>query len=231
MSRSLRAALAFAIAALLALPAWAETTLAAALQRSAPGINTQALQAALSAMACAEAGGMPAAQRLALIDYSLPSTQRRLWVFDLQRRRLLLREWVAHGRNSGDNLPTRFSNEPDSLTSSLGLFRTLAAYDGRNGYSLRMDGLEPGINDRAYERALVIHGAGYVDVRMARRQGRLGRSWGCPAVRAGVARELIDTLKDGQLVFAWHPDQAWLQASKLQQCPARSAPLLTAAAD
>jgi hypothetical protein len=192
------------------------------LRRAAPDLNPRALKAALSALACAEAAGMTPARNLAVIDYSLPSTQRRLWVFDLQTRRLLFRELVAHGRNSGDNIATRFSNDPDSLTSSLGPFRTLEAYDGRNGYSLRMAGLEPGVNDRAYERALVIHGAQYVNAKQAGKQGRLGRSWGCPAVRTAVAQKLIDTLKDGQFVFAWYPDPRWAGASGYQQCPLTS---------
>jgi len=226
----LRLAAALAILLCVALPARAADPLAAALRQAAPGVKPAALQAALAAMDCAQQAGMAPVERLALIDYSLPSTSKRLWVFDLRRRRLLFRELVAHGRNSGDNLPTRFSNEPDSLTSSLGLFRTLEPYDGHNGYSLRMDGLEPGINDRAYQRALVIHGATYVDARLARRQGRIGRSWGCPAVRAGIARELIDTLKGGQLLFAWYPDQAWLQTSLLQHCGPRDTPMLKVAA-
>ncbi|AXQ28660.1 hypothetical protein D0B54_08185 [Solimonas sp. K1W22B-7] len=195
---------------------------AEALRRAAPEVNPKALKAALSALACAESAGMAPARHLALIDYSLPSTRRRLWVFDLEKRKLLFRELVAHGRNSGDNLANRFSNDQDSLTSSLGPFRTLEAYDGRNGYSLRMAGLEPGVNDRAYERALVIHGAQYVNARLAGKQGRLGRSWGCPAVRPAVAQKLIDALKDGQFVFAWYPDPAWAGAQGYAQCPLTS---------
>lgn len=194
-----------------------------ALHAVAPDVDPAALQSALAAMDCAGVAGMPQAARLALIDYSLPSTAPRLWVFDLRERRLLFRELVAHGRNSGGNLATRFSNEPDSLTSSLGLFRTLEAYDGRNGYSLRMDGLEPGINDRAYDRALVIHGADYVDAQLAGQQGRLGRSHGCPAVRAGIARELIDALKGGQFVFAYYPDPQRLGSAPWQRCGLQTA--------
>lgn len=214
-----RRRLAAALALLLAAGTAAAVPPAEALRRVAPDLNPVALKAALSALACAEAAGMTPARRLGVIDYSLPSTQRRLWVFDLQRRKLLFRELVAHGKNSGENLATRFSNDPESLTSSLGPFRTLEAYDGRNGYSLRMAGLEPGVNDRAYARALVIHGAQYVDARQAGKQGRLGRSWGCPAVRPAVAQKLIDTLKDGQFLFAWYPDPHWAGASGYAQCP------------
>ncbi len=137
---------------------------------------------------------------------------------DRQRPRLLFSEYVAHGRNSGDNLATHFSNLEGSLESSLGLFRTAETYEGDNGYSLRMDGLEPGVNDRARERALVMHGAWYVDPLQALKQGRLGRSLGCPALRPQVAQAVIDSLKQGQLLFAYYPDRDWLAHSTLLGC-------------
>jgi hypothetical protein len=193
-----------------------------ALRRLAPHANPKVLSLALDATACATAHGEPASDRLAVIDYSLPSTQPRLWVFDLAKRKLLFRELVAHGRNTGDNRATRFSNKDGSLESSLGLFRTLDTYEGHNGYSLRMAGLEPGINDHALERALVIHGARYVNPALARTQGRIGRSWGCPAVRPAVARPLIDTLKGGQYVFSYYPDPRWLASSPYLKCDAGS---------
>lgn len=198
----------------------ADTALERALHQAAPDADPAVLSLAVQAMQCAAADGMAPSDRLAVIDYSLPSTQRRLWVFDLHKRSLLFREMVAHGRNSGDNLAQYFSNEPGSLASSLGLFRTLGTYQGENGYSLRMDGLEPGFNDHAYERAIVMHGAPYVDAGLARRQGRLGRSWGCPAVRSGVARRIIDSLKGGQFVFSYYPDRKWLGASHFLNCRA-----------
>jgi hypothetical protein len=148
----------------------------------------------------------------------LPSTTPRLWVFDLPKRSLLFRELVAHGRNSGENLATHFSNESQSLASSIGLYSTREPYTGRNGYSLRMDGLEPGFNDRAFERDVVIHGADYVSDAFARENGRLGRSHGCPAVGSAVARPLIDTLKDGQLLFIYYPDAQWLKSSTFIHC-------------
>jgi hypothetical protein len=192
----------------------------AALSAEAPTADPAVLALALRASRCAIARGASPAARLAVIDYSLPSTQQRLWVFDLQQRRLLYREYVAHGRNSGENLATRFSNRDGSLQSSLGLFRTAETYDGDNGYSLRMDGLEPGINDRARDRALVMHGAWYVDPLQALKQGRLGRSLGCPALRPQVAHALIDSIKQGQLLFAYYPDRDWLAHSKLLGCSA-----------
>jgi hypothetical protein len=143
-----------------------------------------------------------------------------LWVFDLRSHRLLYREWVAHGSGSGGNLPTHFSNEDGSHASSVGLFVTGATYMGRNGYSLRMDGLEPGFNDAAMDRAIVMHGADYVNAAADKALGRLGRSWGCPALRSAVARPIIDVMKDGQFVFAYYPEQAWLARSALLHCPA-----------
>ena len=121
---------------------------------------------------------------------------------------------MAHGRGSGENLAKVFSNVSGSHASSLGLFLTRNTYQGRNGYSLRMEGLEPGINDAAMERAIVMHGAPYVDPLFASKQGRLGRSFGCPAVREAVARGMIDVLKDGQFVFAYYPDSDWLSRSR-----------------
>lgn len=190
----------------------------AELQLAAPDASPEVLGSALQAMQCAAGNGMPASRRLAVIDYSLPSSTPRLWVFDLETRRLLFRELVAHGRNTGELMATRFSNDLDSRTSSLGLFRTLDTYQGSNGYSLRMQGLEPGFNDRAEERAIVMHGAPYVTEDHVRRFGRIGRSWGCPAVRLGVARQIIDTLKGGQFVFSWYPDSQWLHASRYLNC-------------
>lgn len=183
--------------------------------------DPKVIRLALEAKQCAAIhGDAPAVQRLAVIDYSRPSTEQRLWVFDLAQERLLYREHVAHGRNTGDNRASRFSNAEGSLQSSLGLFRTAETYDGENGYSLRMDGLEPGINDRARDRALVMHGAWYVDPLQALKQGRLGRSLGCPALRPQVAHALIDSIKQGQLLFAYYPDRDWLAHSKLLGCGA-----------
>ncbi len=183
--------------------------------RLAPHANREAIEFALAAMRCAQKSGVGVdASRLAFIDYSRPSTEPRLWVFDLNSNRLLFEEVVAHGRGSGENLAKVFSNVSGSHTSSLGLFLTRETYQGRNGYSMRMDGLEPGINDAAMERAIVMHGAPYVDPQAAAKQGRLGRSFGCPAVRAAVARGMIDVLKDGQFVFAYYPDADWLSRTR-----------------
>lgn len=190
------------------------------LHAAAPGLDQQVLATALEAHDCASRRGLAGrVQRLGVIDYSLPSTQPRLWIFDLQRRALVLQEYVAHGKGTGDNLARAFSNEDGSHRSSLGLFRTAETYMGGHGYSLRLDGLESGFNDRARDRAIVIHGAWYVDPKLALTQGRLGRSLGCPAVRPQAVRPVIDALKDGQLLFAYYPEDRWLRSSALLKCP------------
>lgn len=193
--------------------------LSATLQRLAPGANPHVLALATSAVRCAERDGHPVADRLAVIDYSRPSTKRRLWVFNLSKPKLLFKEWVAHGRASGANEAHHFSNTPDSHASSLGLFRTLNTYYGNDGYSLRLKGLEPGINDNAYSRDIVIHGAQYATPAFIHRVGRLGRSWGCPAVRPAVTKPLINSLKNGQYVFAYYPKSSWLKHSEYLHCP------------
>ena len=181
---------------------------------AAGALDASVLELAMSAAACAvRAGDVIAPETLTVIDYSRPSTQKRLWVVDLATREVIYEELVAHGQGSGGNLATAFSNTPDSHQSSLGLFVTAESYVGKNGYSLRLDGLDRGFNDRARERAIVMHGAPYVTSELARTQGRLGRSWGCPAVSDAVARSLIDVVKGGNLVFAYYPDKRFLQSS------------------
>lgn len=177
-------------------------------------IEMDVLEMALSAASCAvRAGDARAPSTLTVIDYSKASTEKRLWVFDLKSRELIYEELVAHGQGTGANMATQFSNEPDSHRTSLGLFRTDAPYVGKNGYSLRLDGLDKGLNDRARERAIVMHGAPYVSAAFVKSNGRLGRSHGCPAVSADVARRMIDRVKGGGLVFAYYPD-ARLKSSK-----------------
>jgi hypothetical protein len=198
-------------------PVRAAPDLLAQLRAAAPPAEPQALALALQARACAN-DQVGAARRLAVIDYSRPSTEPRLWVFDLHQPKLLYTEHVAHGRNTGENFARDFSNRDGSHQSSLGLFRTSETYQGGNGYSLRMDGLEPGFNDNARARAIVMHGAAYVDPLRALHQGRLGRSYGCPALRPQVTRAVIDQLKGGQLLFAYYPQPQWLNGSRLLRC-------------
>jgi len=181
----------------------------------AHSLNNTVLRLALNAAACARTIGAVANDRLlTVIDYSKASTEPRLWVLDLEREQVLFEELVAHGRGSGENFATRFSNADGSHQTSLGLFRTADTYVGNNGYSLRLDGLEAGVNDRARERAIVMHGAPYVSEFNLRTVGRLGRSHGCPALRPAIARTVIDTIKQGSLVFAYYPDKQWLRGSR-----------------
>ncbi|MEX1827538.1 murein L,D-transpeptidase catalytic domain family protein [Luteibacter sp. CQ10] len=200
--------------------AHAADTLGEALARLAPSADPKVIEMAVDAAECAQTQDGKPADRLAVIDYSRPSSQPRMWVFDIAQRKLLFQELVAHGKNSGDANATRFSNAPESLASSIGLFRTSDTYMGKNGYSLRMSGLEPGVNDQALARAIVIHGAAYVNEAMAKVAGRIGRSWGCPAVRLAVAHKLIDALKGGQMVFSYYPDKRWLASSPYLKCSA-----------
>jgi len=201
----------------------AAETDASALSRLAPDADARVLSLALDARDCAahELGQAPS-PRLAVIDYSRPSTQPRLWVFDLEKNTLLFREVVAHGQGSGENMASRFSNVDGTHASSLGLFRTADTYEGHNGYSLRMQGLEPGTNDAAMARAIVMHGAAYVNPQAAQKQGRLGRSWGCPALRPEVARKVIDSLRNGQMIFGYYPDKKWLAHSPFIDCKHKS---------
>jgi hypothetical protein len=178
-------------------------------------IDADVFQLALNAAGCAiRSGAVTKPSTLTVIDYSKPSTAKRLWVYDLRSRELVYEELVAHGQGSGGDMATQFSNEPETHATSLGLFVTADTYVGKNGYSLRLDGLDRGFNDRARDRAIVMHGAPYVSAEFARAQGRLGRSWGCPALRDAVARDVIDLVKGGGLVFAYYPDQDWLASSQ-----------------
>jgi hypothetical protein len=184
------------------------------LSAQTPRLQAAALDVALRAASCAaQTVAVRRPDIVTLIDYSRASTTPRLWVIDLAERRVLFEELVAHGRESGGNIAERFSNDEGSLQSSLGVFVTADTYVGENGYSLRLDGLEPGFNDRARDRAIVMHGAPYVRPGMES-QGRLGRSWGCPALPLSSARQVIDTIKGGTLVVAYYPDASWLQQSR-----------------
>jgi hypothetical protein len=181
------------------------------------------LDLAVQAWQCGRASGDFDSPLLTIIDYSLPSTERRLWVLDLARKRVLFQEFVAHGRNTGENFAEEFSNQPGSLQSSLGLFRTEETFKGRHGLSLRLTGLEAGFNDRAYDRAIVLHGASYVSRSFIARHGQLGRSWGCPVLDRAVSKRIIDRIKDGTALFVYYPDDEWLRESDFLTCGSRQA--------
>lgn len=177
----------------------------AALARAAEmaGLRPQVLARALEARQRVVANGLAIRPILTVIDYTLPSRQPRLWVLDLTRTRVLAHELVAHGRATGDDLARRFSNRPGSLQSSLGTFLTGAVYHGRHGPTLRLRGLDAGLNDRAAERGIVIHGAWYVSSAVAARLGRLGRSEGCPALSQAAASRIIQLIRDGSVLYAY----------------------------
>ena len=186
-----------------------------AINSQANNIDPNVLKLSLMAYLKARGEGLDNKEMLTLIDYSKPSSERRLWVFDLKNERVLFNTWVSHGRNSGKMIANSFSNAPGSLKSSMGVFLTTSqAYMGGNGYSLRMQGLERGINDNAYRRDIVFHGAWYVDPNVAKKFGYMGRSWGCPAVPVETVRPLIDTIKDHTIVVAYYPDRNWLRNSQ-----------------
>ena len=168
------------------------------------GLRPEVLRPALEAYASATARHLTSRPVLTIIDYSLPSREKRLWVLDVRRGAVLAHELVAHGRNTGDDLAERFSNRPGSLQSSLGAFLTGGTYSGKHGLSLRLRGLQK-VNDRAEARAIVVHGADYVNDAIGRQLGRLGRSQGCPALSRAAAPRIIRLIQDGTLLFAYHP--------------------------
>jgi len=152
---------------------------------------------------------------LSVIDFSLPSSKERLWIFDVEAGELLYHSLVSHGRNSGDLMAKKFSNINSSFMSSLGFYVTGETYQGKHGYSLRLDGVEKGFNDRARERAIVIHGADYANREFVKDTGRLGRSLGCPALPMDIYKEVINTIKDGSCLFIYGNDAEYLNKSSL----------------
>ncbi|MCC8035260.1 MAG: murein L,D-transpeptidase catalytic domain family protein, partial [Rikenellaceae bacterium] len=152
---------------------------------------------------------------LTLIDYSKSSARERMFVIDMAGEEVLFKTHVAHGRNSGDEYATSFSNVYGSYKSSPGFFLTEGTYTGRNGYSLVIDGLEKGINDRAKQRAIVVHGSKYVAPAIAAKRGKVGRSLGCPALPYPVTKDIIDTIKGGSVLFIYPGDQNYAASSPL----------------
>ncbi|MBE0662415.1 MAG: murein L,D-transpeptidase catalytic domain family protein [Bacteroidales bacterium] len=152
---------------------------------------------------------------ITIIDFSLPSTSERLWVIDLDQAKVLFHSLVSHGRNSGELMAENFSNTPGSFTSSPGFYTTGETYFGQHGLSLKLNGLEKGINDKARERAIVIHGADYVTPDFISKHGRLGRSHGCPAVPTQLSKEIIETIKDGSCLFIYVPKDSYTSKSQI----------------
>ena len=169
------------------------------------GLRNEVLDLALKAHARVTEAGRTTSSILTVIDYSLPSRQQRLWVLDTETGTVLERELVAHGNRTGGDVATAFSNRAGSNQSSLGTFVTGKTYVGKHGRSLRLHGLDEGLNDRAFERAIVIHGAQYVNEGIIEQLGRLGRSQGCPALSPAASARIIELIKDGSVVFSYHP--------------------------
>jgi L,D-transpeptidase catalytic domain len=150
-------------------------------------------------------------QVISICDFSLPSVSKRLWIIDLCTRKVIFNTWVAHGQGSGDDGHLTFSNEGSTHKSSLGFYVTGETYDGEHGTSLRLDGMDEGYNDNAYDRGIVVHGAGYVGENYISNRDRLGRSWGCPAVPAELSLPIIDEIKDRTCLFIYYPEHRYLK--------------------
>lgn len=183
------------------------------LHQAAPSLKIQALNLAVTAYKHAYEKGSVKKPVLTVIDYSLPSSQKRMWVFDITHDELLYKTYVAHGRNSGDLYAKSFSNLPQSRASSLGTYITQDTYVGGKGFSLNLQGLEPGFNSNAFDRRVVMHGAWYVQPEFIQSHGRAGRSWGCPAVDTKLAKPIINTIKNGSILFAYYPDKNYISHS------------------
>lgn len=152
---------------------------------------------------------------LTIVDFSKSSNSKRLWIIDMKAQTVLYNTLVAHGRNSGNEFATQFSNENSSNKSSLGFYTTGELYNGKHGLSLKLDGLEPGINSNARARAIVMHAADYVSESFAKQHSRIGRSLGCPALPNHLNKEIVNLIKGKSCLFIYHPSRSYTQASKL----------------
>ena len=180
------------------------------------GLSEQAFNYALKGFNYLVQHGKLAKENIiSIVDFSLPSSRKRLFVIDLDDYRVLFNTYVAHGVNSGREYANEFSNKPESYKSSLGFYQTLGTYMGGHGYSLRLEGLEKGINDNANRRDIVIHGAPYVNESLIRSQGYIGRSWGCPALPENLYKPIINTIKNGTCLFIYGSDKSYLKRSKI----------------
>ncbi|WPQ60872.1 murein L,D-transpeptidase catalytic domain family protein [Chitinophaga sancti] len=186
------------------------------------GLSRTAFNYALQGMEKLEAEGKLAnTDLITIVDFSLASSKKRLFVIDLKNGKVLFNTLVSHGRNSGTDVATAFSNSPESFKSSLGFYVTGDTYRGEHGYSLRLEGQEQGINDNAMSRGIVMHSAAYVNEKLAALQGYIGRSLGCPAIPEKVHRKIIEMIKDGTCLFLYSPDKYYMAHSRiLESLPA-----------
>ena len=192
------------------------TILFSKLRLNEAGMNSSVFNSALQGLQKLDAeGAVKNNDIITIIDFSQPSNKKRLYVLDLENKKILFNTLVAHGRNSGTLWANSFSNNASSLKSSPGFYVTAETYMGDNGYSLRLDGMEKNINDNARDRDIVMHGAPYVDQSAIHSLGFLGRSWGCPAVPESSHKEIINTIKNGTCLFIYSQDQNYLQKSSI----------------
>lgn len=199
-------------------PDLVSTPIETMLQKEARTLRPEVIDKVLSVLKCAEKRNIEHNQVLTVIDYSMPANQKRLWVFDLQNNRLLFNTYVAHGIKSGALLTNYFSNKNNSKSSSIGTYITEKAYRGRHGLSLQLDGLDGGFNDNAANRAVVMHGAWYVEENFINKYGSPGRSWGCPAIPENLTNAIINTIKEKSLFVAYYPNEDWFVKSKYLTC-------------
>ena len=150
---------------------------------------------------------------LSICDFSQSSCSKRLYVIDIRHKKLLYRTYVAHGKNSGDEYASSFSNDPESFKSSLGFYVTKRTYYGKNGLSLRIEGVDSGFNDLAGKRNIVLHGSGYVGDKYMQDNGIMGTSLGCPAIPSHISRRIIRSVRNGSCFFIYHPTEEYLLAS------------------
>lgn len=188
------------------------------LNQKEANLSSPVIQKVLTALKCASENQVYHNNILTIIDYSLPSNQKRLWVFDLKESQLLYYTYVSHGIKSGTLLTDNFSNKYNSRASSIGVYRTEQSYYGREGLSLRLQGLDRAFNDNAGNRAIVMHGGWYVEEPFIKKYGRPGRSWGCPALPPDSYQGIINTIKDEAFMVAYYPSDQWFNQSKFLTC-------------
>lgn len=194
------------------------------MQRQSPKLSAVVIDKVMAALTCANDQNVDHNHILTVIDYSLPSNQKRLWVFDLSENKLLFNTYVSHGIKSGSLLTNFFSNKYNSKATSLGIYKAKQSYYGREGLSLRLGGLDRSFNDNADGRSIVMHGGWYVDEKFIKNYGRPGRSWGCPALPPNLAESIINTIKDNSMIVAYYPSDDWFVKSKFLNCNPTATP-------
>ncbi len=190
------------------------------LHEQAPTLNANVVNTVVAALECAKKNETQHNHIITVIDYSLPSNQKRLWIFDAEKEKLLFHTHVSHGFKSGETQSNYFSNIENSKTSSIGVYLTANTYYGRYGAALKLQGVEENFNDKAYERFIVMHGSWYVSEKFIKKYGRAGRSWGCPSVTRELVVPITQAIKDKSFLIIYYPEREWLAQSKFLNCSA-----------